>query len=96
MFSHSVISQESQVLVKHVLTDSVLSLHRCEFKPRRKEEEELVSVAVKDLEAEMWEKCFSRSLMEILSEKPWKVVFSSVLNSRFSNSFQVFSILFCC
>lgn len=68
MFSHSVISQESQVLAKPILTDSVLSPHRCEFQPQRKEEE-LVSGAVKDLEAEMWDKSFSRPLMEILSEK---------------------------
>lgn len=38
MFSHSVISQESQVVMKHVLIDVVLSLNHFAFKPQNKEE----------------------------------------------------------
>lgn len=36
MFSHSKTSQESQVVMKHILIDSVLSLHHFAFKPQNK------------------------------------------------------------
>lgn len=52
MFSHSKTSQESQVVMKHILIDSVLSLHHFAFKPQNKEEKH-VRVAEKNLSAEM-------------------------------------------
>lgn len=52
MFSHSRTSQESQVVMKHTLIGSVLSLHHSAFKPQNKEEED-VRVAEKNLGAEM-------------------------------------------
>lgn len=50
MFSHSKTSQESQVVMKHVLIDSVLSLHHFAFKLQIKEEKH-VSMAEKNLGA---------------------------------------------
>lgn len=38
MFSHSEPGQESQVVMKHILIDSVLSLHHFAFIPQNKEE----------------------------------------------------------
>lgn len=55
MFSHSETSQESQVVMKHILIDSVLSLHHFAFKPQNKEEKP-VRAAEKNLGAEMWNK----------------------------------------
>lgn len=52
MFSHSVISRESQVVMKHILIDRVLSLRHFAFKPQNKEEKH-VSGAEKNLGAEM-------------------------------------------
>lgn len=52
MFSHSKTSQESQVVMKHILIDSVLSLHHFAFKPQNKEEKH-VSAVEKNLGAEM-------------------------------------------
>lgn len=52
MFSHSKTGQESQVVMKHILIDSVLSLHHFAFKPQNKEEKH-VRVAERNLGAEM-------------------------------------------
>lgn len=52
MFSHSKTSQESQVVMKCILIDSVLSLHHFAFKPQNKKEKH-VRVAEKNLGAEM-------------------------------------------
>lgn len=51
MFSHSKTSQESQVVMKHILIDSVLSLHHFAFKPQNKEKH--ARVAEKNLGVEM-------------------------------------------
>lgn len=51
MFSHSIISQEFQVVMKHILIDSVLSLRHFVFKPQNKAAEH-VSVAEENLEQE--------------------------------------------
>lgn len=54
MFSHSKTGQESQVVMKHILIDSVLSLHHFVSKPQNKEEKH-VTVAEKNLGVEMWD-----------------------------------------
>lgn len=51
MFSHSKTSQESQVVMRHILIDGVLSPHRFAFKPQNNEEKH-VRVAEKNLCAE--------------------------------------------
>lgn len=43
MFSHSGTGQESQVLMKHVLIDGVLSLHHSAFKPQNKGEKHVTT-----------------------------------------------------